>query len=116
MNKASSNHTPRHLFISRHMGAIAWAKNSDLKIDEIIPHLNIDQINAGDKIFGSLPVNIVYKVCQKGARYYHLNLKLPEHARGQELTEEDMEKYSANFEEFIVTKSMIDFTYSINYG
>lgn len=94
----------RNLFVSRHSGALEWAQKTGVEINEMIPHLNINDVQPGDKVYGSLPVSLAFSVCQKGAHYFHLNLDLPQQARGIELTSEDMVKYGAFFQEFKIEK------------
>ncbi|MEQ3529216.1 MULTISPECIES: CRISPR-associated protein Csx16 [unclassified Pseudoalteromonas] len=86
-------------FISRHSGAIQWAKQH-LHIDRFITHLNINEIQAGDEVYGTLPVNLAAQCCKKGALYFHLNLTLPEELRGKELTHTQMETLDANVTQY----------------
>jgi len=65
-------------FITRHLGAIAWAKEQGISVDRQIAHLDIDLVQPGDTIIGSLPVNLAAKVCNKSAVYLHLSLNVPE--------------------------------------
>lgn len=87
-------------FISRHAGAIEWAKQQGLHIDKQITHLEPDNIQAGDVVIGTLPVNLIAKINNKGGRYFHLSMDLPADARGKELTADDMSRYKARLEEY----------------
>ena len=91
-------------FISRHPGAIDWAKQQGIKVDEQPKHFNAKQTQNGDTIIGTLPVNLIAEVCNKGGRYLHLTLDLPAHARGKELTAHDMQNYGARLEEYEARK------------
>ena len=77
-------------FVSRHPGAIAWIDMQNLHIDNQVSHLDLEQIAAGDWVFGSLPVHMAAKVCAKGAFYVHLQINMPHTARGQELSAQDL--------------------------
>ena len=43
-------------FISRHAGAIAWARSQGYEPDHWIEHLDISVIKAGDTVTGTLPI------------------------------------------------------------
>lgn len=87
-------------FISRHPGAIEWAARRNLQVDRLLPHLDPDQVQPGDTVIGSLPVNLAARVCAAGAAYWHLSLEVPVALRGQELTVDDMEQLGARLESF----------------
>lgn len=92
----------RTLFISRHPGAVQWIKAQPIVVDRFIAHLNIDEIQAGDRVIGSLPVHLAGQVCARGAEYWNLSLELPAELRGQELSREQLEQMSARLERFSV--------------
>lgn len=92
-------------FITRHTGALDWAKLNGVHFDVHLEHLlNFDELNAGDVIIGTLPINIVADLNQMGVRYVHLSLNIPPHLRGVELTAEQLGECSASLEEFEVVK------------
>jgi CRISPR-associated protein Csx16 len=91
-------------FITRHPGAIEWAREQGLCIDQQIAHLDIDLIQSGDTVIGSLPVNLAAEVCKKGATYIHLSLTLPAYWRGQELSAAQMTECGARLTPFQVTE------------
>jgi len=87
-------------FISRHPGAIEWAKLQHLAVDRFEPHLDITLINVGDTVIGSLPVNLAAQVCAAGATYLHLSVELPAELRGRELSADDLDRLGAKIEPF----------------
>lgn len=91
-------------FVSRHPGAKAWAENEALNIDCYLQHIQIEQVTAGDCVFGSLPVNLVAELNAKGVRYFHLTLPLTAALRGQEITAAQMKKLGAGIQEYQVKK------------
>jgi CRISPR-associated protein Csx16 len=95
-------------FISRHPGALEWAKVQGLAIDRHCPHLTdnnlANDIAAGDTVIGSLPVHLAAIVCQRGATYYNLSLDLPAHLRGKELSAAEVTACNARFEPYHVEK------------
>lgn len=82
-------------FVSRHPGAVEWAKSQGLQVDRWQPHLDVAEVMAGDTVIGSLPANLAASVCAKGGRYLHLSLELPPRLRGCELTAEQMRALGA---------------------
>ncbi len=91
-------------FITRHPGAIQWAKQQGIQVDQQLKHLDTSIIRKGDTVLGTLPVNLIAEVCKKGGKYYHLTLELPEDMRGKELTAEDMQKSHARLEAYSANK------------
>lgn len=87
-------------FISRHTGAIEWAKRKKLVVDRFVPHLDPAQVQPGDTVIGSLPVNLAAQVCAAGAAYWHLSLELPVELRGRELSADELERLGARVEPF----------------
>ena len=87
-------------FITRHSGARDWAKTQQLAIDGYCTHLDPAEIKAGDIVIGSLPVHHAATVCTAGARYFNLSIDLPAHARGKELSQEQLQAFNARLEEF----------------
>ncbi len=91
-------------FITRHQGAKDWAAKQVLQVDTMQSHLNMEDIQAGDKVIGTLPVHLVAQLCERGASYYHLTLNLPEYLRGKELSAKDMQDAGAKLEQYSVKK------------
>ena len=94
------------LFISRHLGALEWAMRQGLWIDRRVVHLDPADVSSGDTVIGSLPVHLVADVCARGARYLHLALDVPEHARGRDLTADELERFAARLESFLVEREL----------
>ena len=87
-------------FVSRHPGAIEWAAAQQLGIDHFLPHLDLAQVQAGDTVIGTLPVNLAARVCAAGAAYWQLSLALPAELRGRELSAEELRLHGATIEPF----------------
>lgn len=89
-------------FITRHAGAKDWA--NDLGFDvEIVEHFDVNVVQAGDKVLGTLPVHLAAKVCRRGGQYFHLVLDIPADMRGKEMTADTMRELGATLEEFIIS-------------
>ena len=91
-------------FVTRHPGAVEWAKEQHLQVDAFVTHLDPETIVPGDTVIGSLPVNLAAHICERGAEYRHLTLELPEQARGEELDTAAMYRYGARIETFSVRR------------
>ena len=91
-------------FVSRHQGAKQWAIRQGIAIDKQVDHLDITQLQTGDRVLGSLPINLVAELNQKGVRYFHLSLTLTQAMRGVELSADDMEQANAMLEEYQAEK------------
>ena len=89
-------------FVSRHIGASHWLENQGISIDRQVAHLNLSDIQSGDKIYGTLPIHLAAAVCAKGAKYFHLSIEIPAAFRGKELTLEQMLLFNARLEPFYV--------------
>lgn len=92
------------LLITRHPGAKEWAARQELKVDQLLDHLDPAEIQPGDSVIGILPVNLAAEVCARGGRFFNLSLDLPSEARGRELTAEELEIFGARLEEYLVTQ------------
>ena len=92
-------------FVSRHPGAIAWAKTQGLAIDRWTPHLATADVGKSDTVIGTLPVNLAAAVCEKGARYLHLSLHVPAEWRGRELSLKELQGGFATLKEFHIKES-----------
>lgn len=89
-------------FVTRHPGAKAWAERQGVHVDRQVEHLDPEAVQAGDTVIGSLPVNLVARVCERGGRYLHLSLIVPRALRGIELSADDMDRFGARLEEYRV--------------
>ncbi len=89
-------------FVSRHPGAQQWAAQKGFTIDKQVEHLNPDDIQADDKVLGTLPIHLAAQVCQKHAEYWHLSLDIPAEWRGKELSTKDLQRFQARLEQFTV--------------
>ena len=87
----------RHVakIVTRHAGAIRWLASRGIR-GEVIPHLDIETIEKGDRIFGVLPLNIIREALARGAEVHLVTLPtLAFKERGQELSPKKMEEAGA---------------------
>ena len=94
----------RTYFVSRHYGALDWFSQKGFTVDEHIRHLDPSVIEAGDIVIGILPIQLAAKVCEAGARYFHLEVEIPFELRGVELSSKDLDDYGAKLTEFKILK------------
>ena len=90
-------------FVTRHPGAIEWARRRGLHIDRKISHLTLEEISPGDTVIGILPVHLAAQVCARGAHYLNLSLDLPAEARGRELSADELDAGGARLEAYAIT-------------
>lgn len=91
-------------FVSRHPGALHWMQRNHIMFDVHVTHLDITQVRTGDKVMGSLPINLAADICARGAQYWHLSLHLPANARGQELDADTLDCYQAKLEPYAIQR------------
>lgn len=73
-------------FISRHPAALAWVNKQNIKIDHWLEHLlDLSLFVSGDVVLGTLPIQLVAALNQKGVQYGHFSLTVPPQWRGAEL-------------------------------
>ena len=89
-------------FVTRHPGARDWAREESLAVDEVIDHLKPERIRPGDRVIGSLPVNLAAEVCERGGIYLHLSIDLSRGLRGKDLSAEEMRACGARIEQYEV--------------
>lgn len=93
-------------FISRHSGALEWLKNQGIVVDKMLPHLDIDIIQPNDTVIGNLPIHLAAQVCEKKARYFHLEISIPLQYRGKELTAHQLTELGAKLTQFYIRKKI----------
>ena len=85
--------------VSRHPGAVAWLRRHyELEHARVVEHLVPDAIVAGDQVIGTLPVQLIAAVCQRGACYHHLQIPLTLAHRGRELDADELDALGASLE------------------
>lgn len=94
--------------ITRHAGALAWARRQGLDFKEISHLSSATAIKPGDRVIGPLPLSRIADVVAAGARYEAIEMDLPEDARGAELTADDMERYGARLVRYHVERIETD--------
>jgi CRISPR-associated protein Csx16 len=92
------------VFVTRHPGALDWARAQGIAFDMHVLHLDPAKIGAGDTVIGSLPVHLAAEVCARGARYLNLSLDLPANLRGRELDAATLAGLNARLEEYVVRR------------
>ena len=94
-------------FVSRHPGALQWMQQCGPAFDCHVPHLDPVQVERGDTVIGTLPVNLAAQVCTRGAAYWHLTLQMPAQQRGQELSALELQALGATLQQFHVQPNKV---------
>lgn len=90
--------------VTRHPGTKQWAKDSGLAFDRHVEHLDVDDVQEGDIVMGSLPINLAAAVCGRGGRYFHVTLALSRDERGTELPASTLFERAITLEEYVVVR------------
>lgn len=96
--------TNRILLVTRHQATVVWLADQEIEVDSLIPHLDVDDIQKGDTVIGTLPIQLACAVCQKGATYRHLTLDMPAELRGLELSVEQLSLCNPRLEQYEVVR------------
>lgn len=92
-------------FVSRHPGAIDWmAQQAHWQVDHWVAHLQLDDVQAGDVVVGTLPLGMAANVCAQGARFWFLEVPMQATQRGQELSAALMTEMGCRLTEFEVKR------------
>lgn len=96
-------------FVTRHAGALDWAREEDLLPEGCVVASSFDpeRVQPGDLVIGTLPAQVAARICERGGRYQHLTIDLPEQLRGSELTAEQLRACRARLEEFDILRSTL---------
>lgn len=89
-------------FVSRHPGALQWMQQHGPAFDHHVPHLDVEQVQRGDTVMGTLPVHMAAQVCARGATYLHLVLDVAAGQRGRELSAQELSALDATLQAFDV--------------
>lgn len=92
---------PSTWIVSRHAGALEWLRSQGIE-GEAVAHLRPELVQPGDRVVGTLPLQMVAALCARGASYLHLSLDVPAELRGRELSAAQMAQCGARLEGFEV--------------
>jgi len=94
-------------FVSRHQGAIDWAREEGLLEEDsrIAADYDPETAQPGEIVIGTLPAQLAARICERGGRYQHLTLDLSPDLRGKELSAAEMRACNARVEEFFIQRA-----------
>lgn len=88
-------------FVSRHSGAIEWAKRRGIRgrrLDNLTP----GRIKKGVHVIGIIPIHLAAEITEVGGTYAHIEMDVPASMRGKELSADEMEACNARLVEYCV--------------
>lgn len=88
--------------VTRHQGAVEWCARQNVQVDAWLPHLDVETIQVGDTVIGTLPIPLAAAVAVRGGRYWHLTVPVTWSQRGQELTATQLESMGAYLQAYHV--------------
>jgi CRISPR-associated protein Csx16 len=105
-NAKSEQHlnSPRILLVTRHLSAREWIAARCNGQVHLLTHLRIEDVRVGDWVVGILPIPMVAAVIERGARFFNLDIEVPEAARGRELSTAELEAFGAKLVEYHVQR------------
>lgn len=87
------------IIVTRHSGAIEWLRQKGFAGD-VVSHLTPDQLDQGNIYIGSLPLQMISIIIEKGSRFFLLDLPAVAFTqRGQEMTPDEMDRAGARLSE-----------------
>lgn len=94
-------------FVTRHQGAIDWAREEGLLEEDsrIAADYDPETAQPGEIVIGTLPAQLAARICERGGRYQHLTLDLGPELRGKELSAAEMRTCNARVEEFFIQRA-----------
>ena len=77
-------------FVTRHQGAVTWAREEGLLGEDtrIVADYDPETAQPGEIVIGTLPAQLAARICERGGRYRHLTLELRPELRGKELDDD----------------------------
>lgn len=91
--------------VTRHPGALDWLLSRFHFTDaHIVQHLEVNAVQPGDRVVGTLPVQVIADISARAASYYHLTIPMRSEHRGRELSADDLDALGARLECFHVER------------
>lgn len=91
--------------VSRHPGALAWLQRR-ARPGPVFVHTHLDRFDfdAGDIVCGVLPVHLMARINQVGARVAVIEMDVPAALRGRELSPDELDAVGARLVEYRATR------------
>lgn len=95
-------------FITRHPMTERWVRFASRRsklpwqVDTVLEHLDPAIVQPGDVVMGTLPLNVVDAVLQRGAQFWALDLDVPPALRGKELSATQLAAFKARLTQYEV--------------
>lgn len=89
--------------VTRHPGAVDWLRRQGIEA-EAVAHLDVQLVQPGDIVYGTLPLHLAGQVCERRARFFYLAVDVPLEWRGRELDAGMLDDLGARLEEYQVRR------------
>ncbi len=86
--------TDKTWIVTRHPGAVEFLAQLGFE-GEVVAHLDVRALRSGDRVVGTIPLQIAAQLIQRGIRYWHLCVPLTPADRGRELSAERLAELCA---------------------
>lgn len=93
----------RTIILTRHPGAVEFLANRGF-CGPIVAHLDIGMLCSGDRVIGTLPINIAATLQSHGIEYWHLCVHQTAADRGRELSEVRLEELGTRIRRYTITE------------
>ena len=98
-----------YYLVTRHPGGLDWLTRHVQHPFIHVTHLSdLNVIKWGDCVMGNLPLYLIAGICTRGARYFHLDVVLPDSLRGAELSAQQLTALNAALVEYSVLRHLPD--------
>jgi CRISPR-associated protein Csx16 len=81
--------------VTRHTGAKDWLLAQGINADFQVSHLDPKALAEGDDVVGVLPFHLAAWVCANGGKFLNLDIDIPAHLRGTELSADQLNALNA---------------------
>lgn len=91
-----------HRVITRHPGAAEWITRQLGHAVDVVPHLELVDVEAGGCYYGVIPLHLAAAICAQGSACWAIEVQMPPALRGQELSIQQLDALGARLVRYAV--------------